>query len=301
MSVTVPGRAARRVAGRVPVMGETRYDLATAALISVLLALVAFVAILVAIWLSNLLPSNTPLNPMQLPGDGGYEDGNPDETLHVESPEDPSDDPSLSNDQQEMQLEQVLEQVITVSETAAELVAPNEYTDPTGGGNPGSAEGTGKPLGTGAGLTGGTPREQRWFVQFADKSDLKSYARQLDFFNIELGVAFRDGRIVYVRNFSTTPVVRNARISASEQRLFMNWQAGGERVKADIDLLTLAGITDVSSGIILHFYPRETEEILARLEHDYANLRPDQIRRTYFDVARDGDGFKFEVTNQKRR
>ena len=282
-------------------MGETQYDLATAALISVAVALLSLVAVLVAIWLSNLLPTNTTLTPLLPPGDGGYEDGSPDETLHVESPEDPSDDPSLSNDQQEMQLEQVLEQVITVSESAAEMVAPNEYTDATAGGNPGSAEGTGRPLGTGGGLTGGTPREQRWYVQFADKGDLKSYARQLDFFGIELGVAFRDGRIVYVKDFSTTPAIRRERVSAAEKRLFMNWQDGGDRIKADMELLIQAGVEDVSSGVILHFYPRDTEEMMARLEYEYAKLPADQIRRTYFDVTRDGDGFRFAVASQRRR
>lgn len=299
MATTVPDRKARHVTGRVPVMTETKYDLAASALIALAVLLGAFVAVLIAIWLSNLIPTKVTLAPFLEAGDGGWEDGDPNESLNVESPEDPSDDPSLSNDQQETQMEQVLEQVVTVSDTAAALVAPNQFSDATGGGNPGSAVGTGgRPYGSGGPGRGGAKREQRWFVQFAEKGDLRSYARQLDHFGIELGVAFKDGRIVYVGSLSTTPQKREERVSAGDKRLFMNWQ-GGDRIKADIELLEKAGVPDAKSGTILHFYPRETEESLARLENAYANRPPEQIRRTYFQVRKTGNSFEFVVSSQK--
>jgi hypothetical protein len=280
-------------------MHETRYDLASSALIAGAVGLGALVALLIAVWLSNLLPENVTLTPMMEAGDGGWEDGDPNETLNVESPEDPTDDPSLSNDQQETQLEQVLEQVIQVSDSAAQLTAPTEFSDSSSGGNPGSAEGTGgRPYGSGGPGRGGAKREQRWFVQFADKGDLKSYARQLDFFGIELGVVFRDGRIIYVKNLSTSPVKREERVSSDDQRLFMNWE-GGDRIKADRELLASVGVADAENGTILHFYPTQTEQMLARLEQDYANRPPEQIRRTYFQVKRDGNAFEFTVSSQK--
>lgn len=301
MSTNVPDRKSRHITGRVPVMAETGYDIATSAQIAAALGLAAFVGLLIAIWLSNLLPEVVVTPIVMEVGDGGFEDGSPDESLNVESPEDPTDDPSLSNDQDVSQLEQITEQVASLSETAAALVQPNSFTDPSGGGNPGSAEGTGgRPYGSGGGGRGGAKREQRWLVQFADKGDLKSYSRQLDFFNIELGCAFPDGRIFYLKDMSTSPAVREERMSSKDKRLFMNWQ-GGDRIKADIELLTKAGVPDPASGTVLHFYAVATEEMMARLEQEYGGKPPDQIRRTYFQVKKAGSGYEFVVTSQKLR
>ena len=133
MSSSVPDRKSRHVTGRVPVMSETKYDVATAAQIAVFLGLLGFVGILIAIWLSNLLPEHQAIPMIMESGDGGWEDGSPDETLNVESPEDPSDDPSLSNDQSESQLEQITEQMVSLSDTAATLTNPNDFSDASGG------------------------------------------------------------------------------------------------------------------------------------------------------------------------
>lgn len=299
MSSSVPDRKSRHVTGQIPVMSETKYDIATSAQIAMVLGLAAFVGILVAIWLSNLLPDHQAIPMIMETGDGGWEDGSPDETLNVESPEDPSDDPSLSNDQSESQLEQITEQIVSLSDSAATLSAPNEFSDPTGGGNPGSASGTGgRPLGTGGRGSGGTKREQRWIIQFAEQGNLKSYAEQLDFFNIELGCAFKDGRIYYLKNMSRTPVLREERMSDDDKRLYMAWQ-GGDRVKADLELLVKAGVRDAASGLPLHFYDPATEQMLVRLELDYGGKKSEEIRRTYFQVRKAGAGYEFAVTSQK--
>lgn len=300
-TTSVPDRKSRRVAGRVPVMGETFFEVATSAQIAIVWALAAFAGLLIAIWLSNLIPEEDIIEVVMTSGDGGFEDGDPDESLDVESIEDPTDDPSVSNDQDMVQLEEITEQVVTLSETASALTQPNAYTDPNAGGNPGSAEGTGgRPLGTGGKGRGGTKREQRWVVEFADKGNLKSYARQLDFFNIEIGCAFTDGRIFYVKGMSGNAVKREARLSGDDKRLYMNWQ-GGERVKADLELLSKAGVPDPSSGTVLHFYDPATEQIMARVELKYADKPIEQIRRTYFQVRRSGNGYEFFVTDQKLR
>ncbi len=301
MSTAVPDRKSRRVTGRVPVMSETKYDVATSMQIAAAVGLGLFVAILIAIWLSNLLPDVQSIPIVMETGDGGFEDGNPDETLDVESPLDPTDDPSLSNDQSETQLEEITEQILTLSATAAQMQQPNDYADASGGGNPGSAEGSGRPFGSGGGVRGGVKREQRWFVEFADQGNLKSYAKQLEFFKIELGCAFKDGRIYYLKNMSSSPSLREERLNSKDQRLFMNWQ-GGDRVKADIELLTKAGVPQAEEGMVLHFYDPSTEQMLAQLEAERAGGRPpEQIRRTRFQVKKAGSGFEFVVTSQKLR
>jgi hypothetical protein len=302
MSTSVPDRKSRRVAGKIPVMRETAYEMATSAQIALAFGLAAFSALLIAIWLSNLLPEIESLEVVMTTGDGGFEDGDPDESLDVESIEDPTDDPSVSNDQDVVQLEEITEQVITLSENASQLTSPTDYADPNAGGNPGSAEGTGgRPLGTGGKGNGGTKREQRWIVEFADKGDLKSYARQLDFFKIELGCAFRDGRIYYVKNMGTSPVVREAKLNSDDKRLYMNWQGGSDRMKADLDLLAQAKVPDPASGTVLHFYDPATEQTMATVEKAYSGKPIEQIRRTYFQVRSAGAGYEFFVTDQKLR
>ena len=283
-------------------MRETRYDHATSLIIATAAILVGTVILLVSIWLSNLLPERTDLGVRMLAGEGGFTDGSPDETLNVESPDDASDDPSLANDQQDTQLEEILDHMLMTSTDASQVEPPNEFTDVDSGGNPASADGTGgHPLGTPpvAGA-GGAKREQRWIVEFADGGDLLLYARQLDYFGIELGIAYPDGRVIYISHLSTTAVRREATIRDGDQRLFFNWQAGN-RIKADRELLTRAGVSNVEQGMILHFYSAETESQLAQLEQSFANRPADRIRRTTFRVEPDGDGFRFRVIQQKNR
>lgn len=301
MPATVPDRKSRHVTGRVPKMSETQYDMATSAQIAAALFLAGVSGLLIAVWLSNLLPDQPSLPLVSSPDGGGWEDGDPNETLDVESPEDPSDDPSLSNDQEVSQLEQITEQVMTLSDSAASMTQPNAFTDPSGGGNPGSAEGTGgRPFGSGGPGRGGQKREQRWVVEFADRGNLKSYAAQLEGLNIEIGCAFPDGRIFYLSNMSSNPTVRTAQLSSDDGRLFMNWE-GGDRVKADIELLQKAGVPEPETGKILHFYDPAVEQKMLQLELSYANKSPDQIRRTYFTVKKNGGQYEFVVTNQKLR
>lgn len=299
MSTAANDRSVRHTTGKIPVMNETLYDRTTSWQIALFVGLAGLAALLFAVWLANFLPEVVSKPMMMESGTGGFEDGAPDETLHVESPEDPSDDPSLSNDQSETQLEQITEQIITLSANAAAMQAPNEYSDPSGGGNPGSAQGTGgRPLGSGGGAGGGVKRENRWVVQFADKNNLKAYAKQLEFFKIELGCAFKNGQIYYLSNMSSNPQLRQETLSSEDKRLFMSWQ-GGDRVKADRELLAKAGVPNTEKGTPLHFYHPETEQMLANLEFSFGNKKPEQIRRTSFQVRKNGSGYEFVVTSQK--
>jgi hypothetical protein len=301
MSTKSPEPPIRSRSQHLPHTQVSRYDLTSAALIAGVAVTLATLLTLIAIWLANLRPPNVVLNPIMAAGDGGWEDGDPNETLDVESPEDPSDDPSLANDQSDVtEIMEITEPIVEFAETAAQLVEPNEFTDSMDSGNPGSAEGTGgRPLGSGGPGRGGAKRENRWYVQFADRGNLDSYAKQLDFFKIELGALFRaEERLVYIKSLSSAkPPTREVKTGENEKRLFMNWQ-GGDRIEADRELFAKAGI-DASTATILHFYPPETENAMARLEVDYAGRQPQEIRKTYFQVRKAGSGYEFYVTNQK--
>lgn len=298
--VNVPDRQARRVAGRVPVMRETRYDLTSSMVIAAALVLITSVIALITVWLSNLLPEQVTTDVTMVAGEGNSPEGEQDELLEVESPEDPSDDPSLSNDQEQTQLEEVLERMVSASGEAVQFKVASDFSDPSAHGSLGSSAGTGRPFGPGGSRRAGIPREQRWVVEFSEPGGLEVYAQQLDFFGIELGAVYPDGRVVYVGKLSEGFLVREARIDSGDTRLFMSWEQG-DREKADRKLLADAGITDAEPARIVHFYAPETEELLARLEEEHAGRPSEQIRRTRFRATGQPGAFEFVVESQRYR
>jgi hypothetical protein len=288
----------RRGAPPPPVLKVTRYDLVSSFMMALVIGLVVAVLYLTLVWLSNRIPQTDDRVDMELIElSGGSEDGAPDETLQVESPEDVTDDPSVTETEDETQVEEMLETVVELSDQASVQAQQQFQADAQSSGKAGSAIGTGRrPLGSGPGDGGGMAREQRWFIRFADGATLDLYAQQLDFFKIELG-ALLPGKISYISNVSAAkPTVRSATSGAGETRLYMTWR-GGSRKRADIELFQKAGI-NVGNAEIFHFYDRATENRLAILERDYANRNAKEIRRTYFVVQRAGNGFEFVVTNQ---
>ena len=283
---------------REPEMGVTGYDRASAGVIAIVLALIVIVAFLFVQWLSqhefeaNTLP---PLETVVI--GGGDPDGNPDDSPLLESLAEQVPDPSLEElREDETTVEELLETVVDVSDRAANP-APSAATGEAGG-TPGSAAGTGgRPLGFGPG-DGGVAAEQRWFVSFADRGSLDEYAKQLDFFGIELGVLdVGDGSLTFVRDFSAAaPTVTRKTSGADDGRLYFLWQGGGRKA-ADEKLLGKAGVAAAEKPV-LHFYPQQTEQRLLRLEKGYADREFQDIRRTYFEVVDAGNGYDFKVTQQ---
>ncbi len=278
-----------------PYLKVTRHDKISATMYVIVITLIVILVVV----LTRVKWSSPPIElvPLQfVEATGGFEDGNPDETLQVESPEEETPNPSPVEEQiEEENLQEVLENVVELSTTATQQVQEVLASEAMNSGTPGSASGTGgRPLGIGGG-SGGIPREQRWFIRFADGSSVDEYAQQLDHFGIELGVLL-PGKLVFLSNMSTAPRTREVTTGSGEERLYMSWQ-GGDRKDADVRLFQRAGV-DASQGTIFHFYPPQTEQLLATLEQQYQGRSPQEIRRTYFVVARGGDGFVFTVTRQ---
>ncbi|WP_299466911.1 hypothetical protein [uncultured Gimesia sp.] len=282
-----------------PVMRVTQYDQVSSSLIAIVLALIIAVLWLSIVWITNRLPqteNEVALEMIDLAG--GAEDGSPDESLLVESPEDPIDDPSqVDTPDEENQVEEMLDSVVELSDKATQQVQQQMQTDLANSGKVGSAAGTGKrALGFGPGKKG-LPREQRWFIKFSDRGSLIDYAKQLDYFKIELGALLKSGKMIYLSDVSSDkPVTRTESSGAEEKRLYMTWQ-GGERKTSDLSLFKKAG-HNVTGAILFHFYPKETENKLLTIEKQYRNKNFDEIRRTYFTVRGDRAGYNFEVTRQ---
>lgn len=283
-----------------PVMRVTLYDLVSSWAISLFLGLLMTCGLVVVVWISTRLPKPPeaiPVELVELPG--GFEDGSPDETLRVDSPEPEARDAVPADavaDQTE--IAEAVEAVVEMSETATQQVQQQFDTGIQNTGKVGSAKGTGKrALGFGNGV-GGIPREQRWFVKFGERSSLDEYAKQLQFFGIELGALLPDGRLAYLTNVTAPiPTARFVNSGAGENRMYMTWQ-GGERRAADVQLFAKANVDVRGDTTIFHFYPKDTENKLARLEIDYRNRPVKQIRRTYFAVEPGGVGYTFSVFRQ---
>ena len=283
-----------------PVMGVTGYDRASAGVIAAVLGLIAVVAFLFLRWYMQheFAPSTLPPLEMITVG-GGDEDGEPDDSPLLDSLAEAVPDPSLNElREDDLPLEELMETVVDVSDRAANpspLAAASEST----GGVVGSASGTGgRPLGFGPG-DGGVPTEQRWFIAFNDRGGLEEYAKQLEFFGIELGALdTAGGSLTTLSNLTAAKptVTRKTGGGSDEQRLYMIWQGGGRKA-ADVKLFAKAGI-DASDLPILHFYPPRTEQALLRLEQGHAGRPLSDVRRTYFEVTPGGDGYAFRVTQQ---
>ncbi|MBX6316583.1 MAG: hypothetical protein IRY99_27260, partial [Isosphaeraceae bacterium] len=172
---------------------------------------------------------------------------------------------------------------------------------PTGGavasGKRASKLGTGGPgFGFGPG-DGGVPPEQRWSIVYNPGQTLEEYARQLDFFGVELATPGPGNTLQYASHFSATTPRRRVGSPTGDKRLYFLWQGRG-RKQTDVDLLKKAGI-DVGEGAIFQFYPESVEKTLRELEVRYRGRQPAEIRMTRFSVVPRGGGYAFVVLDQK--
>jgi hypothetical protein len=296
-----------------PVIRVTRYDQVWSTLVALIAVLLASVWFLYLVWGSfhphppkreqivELIPDET---------SGGVENGSPTDSLKLEGtgPERADATPGSSVADERPEVEQVLKDVAlesssndstgAVTSGASDQMQLDEAPVASFKGGHSLGTGTRPALGGGPGSKGGWPRQQRWYVQFAEQGSLDQYARQLDFFGIELGALLDNHTMAYLSDMSgQKPVVRRAASGEGEKRLFFTWQ-GGKRRQADVELFTKAGIPIGPDTIIFHFYPPETENMLAVKERDFRNRPVRQIRRTFFVVVPGENGFSFDVTRQ---
>jgi hypothetical protein len=278
----------------------TGYDRASSFVLAAVLGTAVTALFLFGVWASQHEWAGTvEAVPLELVAEGGgVEDGSETETLDLQTPFEEAPDPSLAEVRDDRtEIAPMLDSVVDLAGKATATASEQFGTGAVNTGNPGSATGTGRrALGFGPG-DGGMSREQRWFVRFAEGGTTYDYARQLDYFGIELGALLPGGKLAYVSNLSAeTPMVRYADSGKGESRLYFTWQGGGRRT-ADLELFRKAGV-DVGAASIFHFYPKRTEEQLAKLEVAYRNRSSRDIRRTYFTVERKGNDFDFVVTRQ---
>lgn len=139
-------------------------------------------------------------------------------------------------------------------------------------------------------------RSRGWEIRFDPGNTLETYAKQLDFFGIELGVLLPDNQVLYVSDLSKPqPTVRKGPAD-QESRYYFTWRQG-ELQTADHELLTKAGV-DPKDHLILKFLPEKWTQQLAGLEKAHAADKLENIRKTRFGVRKAGDGYEFYVIEQ---
>jgi hypothetical protein len=266
------------IAGKLYRLRVSRYDNVSGMLLALLIVLGTLVACMLLVWLSNQIFASTEPVPITLEpiGDGDPPWGDGDD---IEPP------PAEETELLEEEIEEFLD---AVADAVATRVAMLESPRPGGTGRGGGGTGTGR---------GGRPR--RWEVQFAEGHNLDTYARQLDFFKIELGVLMTDNRVIYARNLAKGRPDRRTGPADTEQRYYLTWQRGG-LVKADRELLDKAGIQH-RRRLILKFLTKEMELELLRLEKQKAGNKSDRVRTTRYGILPAGSGFKFYVLKQTYR
>jgi hypothetical protein len=277
------------------------YERVASVLLTLLIFLGTAVFLLVMIWWTNKMSVTQMAVPVELAeigeGEGGG-DGRPSGGTQLEDPE-PSDAPIVPEPSVAQETDNTMDAMESlVTERVAELDDPNlEPPRPRGdygsGGGTGGGTGPGRGLGHGPGRPG---RPRRWEVRFLQENTLQTYAKQLDFFGIELGVLMPGNKVIYVRNLSSSkPDIRTGPAD-QEKRYYLTWR-GGELRKADLELFAKAGV-DPAGHIILKFLPPNTEAKLLQLEKTWAGSRANAVRKTIYAIKPDGDGYAFYVLEQ---
>lgn len=297
-SVARPSRAGARAPQTLPTLQVSAYERVASMMLSMLILIGVVVFCLFMAWLGMhvFFPplKSVPVRYEQV--GGGIESGVVGESMQLDSPT--PQDIAKESDLDEPELQDTLATVLeAVAIQQMDLDDPNLTDQDSEAKGGGKQIGDGKVPGWGMGGEGrpGIPPHLRWEINFGDGNTLETYARQLDFFGIELGV-IGIGQTTYAKNLSRPKPETYVKPSKEEKRLWMNWKRGKLK-EADRELAAKAGLP-VNGRLILQFYPDPTEQMLLAAEHEYKDIDASKIRKTRFGVRQVGGGYEFYVIEQ---
>jgi hypothetical protein len=275
-------------------LAPSAYDQAASGLVTALAFVGLGVLLLAIIFFSARMFAQKQAIPVTIAEVGGRDEGSIQGAARDLEEPGSEDVPDLMQEPSLNSVEQVTDAISSKTAVFDDVSLDNEFV--TG---PGKGKGDNRQTGSGSGDSNEqVPRAQRWVIHF-DGGNLKMYAKQLDFFKIELAaIGGPDNVVHYAFNLSKPrPDYRTGSPSA-EQRLYMTWR-GGALQAADRELLSRTGV-DLNGRVMMQFYPAETENMLSLLERQYAgNQDINKIRRTTFGLLQKGEGFEFVVTKQE--
>jgi hypothetical protein len=272
-------------------LGVSAYERAASLIMSLLILVGFFVAVLLVLVFTQRLVQAPPQVEVELleepSGRGDHPIGTEFDTLEPGA----MDFPSLA----EPSFEKLIDSLDGL--LASDTASLNEEALWTGSGQGAGDRRRAGPLGN----SNLIPRAQRWEINYSDTT-LKSYAAQLDFFSIELGVIGGGVEgIDYVAGFdSSARQVRHVNDPDAEDRLYFTWRSG-QLQEFDRQLARDAGVS-VTGRKVLQFYPPEVENRLALLEREALQGRSlESVRKTRFGVRPAGSGYEYYVISIESR
>ena len=162
----------------------------------------------------------------------------------------------------------------------------------------GTGDGRGKGPG-GPGTSDGIPAHERWEIRMS-AANVDEYARQLDFFKVELGVVGGgNSNVDYISNLSSpNPTVRVG--DPKDERRLRFLHRSGELRAGDRELAAKAGVK-TDGRVVFQFYGENTYRSLLGLENvKKGSRRIKDIRRTVFGVRPAARGqYEFYVIEQQ--
>ena len=283
----------------------SRYDQVAGSLLSMLIVMGVLVAALFLVWVASLpvrIPTAAPVKVLEDVGGGGFGD---------------SFTPGMQRDffepnSEELPLPQSTETTTTAitdsiaavsSVVSAEAQTLDYLEGPSGGHGRGEGTGMGDGRGKGPGGPGtsdGIPAWERWEVRMSAER-LEDYARQLDFFGVELGVAGGGNpNVDYITNVSAPKPKVRAGLPKDERRLRFMHRSGQLR-QADRQLAEKAGV-NTAGRVVFQFYSPQMYNTLLTLENArMGNRRIIEVRRTVFGVRQVRGKYEFYVISQEYR
>ncbi len=208
--------------------------------------------------------------------------------------EDDELDPGVE-DFAEVETPQLAEALEAVSNAVSTIRANSEHVSGDAavmgkGGGYGSREGG--PSGTGKGI----PDYKRWKIVYeVDNKD--TYKRQLDYFNIQIGVVEPVGEVIS-RISNVSKGVNVQRTTREQEAKSLRFSHAKLRMKKwDQEISRKAGV-DTNGALMVQFYPQDTRLAIAKAEDEYlkgVGRELKEVLRTNIKVEDDGGGFKFTI------
>ena len=259
-------------------LGVSRYDRTAGMLIALLILLGMLVFLMAAIWLTNRMLATAVAVPIVMEEVGDQE----------EDPIGPGDDieppPPMETEILEEEIEDVLEAVEDAMATRAAMLQKSVSGEGTGEGGGGTGKGR-----------KGAPR--RWELRFREGNSLSTYAQQLDYFGIELGVLKPGNKVLYISNLSRRRPNTRTGSREDEKRYRFTWTQGSLE-QADRTLLERAGV-DIGRSRIYKFLPPPLYQKLRVMEAEHAGGK--KVRSTLFGIKSSGSSHEFYVMRQSYR
>ena len=267
---------------------SSSYDRVNAFLVAALVMLGFLFAVLFLIWVTSVVDFSRPVDgPLITSGEEEGEDKPKGEADDAEDPgveEFPEvDTPQLAN-----ALEAVTDSISSVqgalekrSGTAAQMGKGSGFGSREGGGDGG----------------GGIPEYKRWIINFS-AADSATYAKQLSFFSIDIGVVSETKQSIkrLVDPAGAKSVINSNRKTESENLYFVHKK---QRFLAWDRLLAGQAGIDTDNSLTVQFYPEKTRQLIRTAEanklKEVGKVLGD-VKNTIIKVVPEGSGYKFVIT-----